>query len=184
MKLAGAPSSGLLRVLGRHSRRKQRSKRYRITRARGRDQSSRRGITPRRVHNNIRSDVLSYGFEEAAIAVAKIGGATALRAPGGDFARSLVGFFGERVTVWNAVLHGGFQARLFVLPEPTPCAPSGCLRSDRRLSRRRVNYPHQGQSKARYQNIVFGRQTHGRPSMSDVDSFRLDEVRHFGISNT
>ena len=117
MKLAGAPSSGLLRVLGRHSRRKQRSKRYRITRARGRDQSSRRGITPRRVHNNIRSDVLSYGFEEAAIAVAKIGGATALRAPGGDFARSLVGFFGERVTVWNAFLHGAFQARLFVLPE-------------------------------------------------------------------
>jgi hypothetical protein len=42
----------------------------------------------------------------------------------------------------------------------------------------------QGRSEARDQNIVFGRQTHGRPSMSDVDSFRLDEVRRFGISNT
>jgi len=73
-----------LLVLGRHSWRKERSKRHGIAGARGRGRSSsRRGIPSRRVHNNVWSDVLSCGLEEAAFAVTEIGGAAALGAPGG-----------------------------------------------------------------------------------------------------
>jgi hypothetical protein len=83
--------TGLLLVLRRHSWWKERGKRHAFASA-GRHQSpSRRGIAARRVQHNIRRDVRSYGFDEAALAAAKIGGTAALGTPGSDFARSLVG---------------------------------------------------------------------------------------------
>src|ERR1019366_1686547 len=63
-------------------------------------------ITPRRLHDDVRNDVLSYGFDKAPFSSAKIGGATALRVSGGNLARSLVGLFGERLAVWKAIGSG------------------------------------------------------------------------------
>src|SRR5258708_27594907 len=91
-------------VLRRHSWRKERNKRHDVAGAgRWHQSPSYRGIAPRGLHHNIWSDVFPYGFDEVAFAAAKIGRPAALGMPGGDFARSLVGLFGQRVAVPDAV---------------------------------------------------------------------------------
>src|SRR6266850_932745 len=99
-----APNGGLWLVFGWHSRREQRGKRYPVAIAGRRDQSpAGRRIAARRVQDHAGRDVLPGGLEHAAAAIAKIGGATALRAAGGDLARRLVGLFRKPVAVGNAV---------------------------------------------------------------------------------
>lgn len=103
-KISRGPSSNLLLVLGRHSRRKQRCKRYSFATGRGSGRpASRRRITARQIHDNGRRDELPYGFDKTASAIAEIHGEPALRVTSRDFTGSLVGFFRERIAVWNSI---------------------------------------------------------------------------------
>jgi hypothetical protein len=91
-------------ILRRHARREEGRKRHAVAGARRRGEASdRRRIAPRRLYDRLRRDELSGDFEKAAFAGAEIGGAARLFAPGGDFARRLVRFFGKRVAVGEAV---------------------------------------------------------------------------------
>src|SRR4029453_2717359 len=94
----GAPASkfDLLLVLRPPSGREQRGERPLVAGdGRRKKSAARRRITARRIQDRAGRNVLPGGLEHASPAIAEIGGATALGAPGGNFRDGLVGLFSE-----------------------------------------------------------------------------------------
>src|SRR6185312_16959989 len=99
-------SPGLLFVLGRHARRRQRREHRAELSAGWGLEFSRRGIAAGRLQNGLGRDVFSHGVDDAAVATTKIGGPPALRTPGRDLVFSRVRLVGQRVVIRNAVGSG------------------------------------------------------------------------------